>query len=166
MPYLAAAVANEFFDRAGQSGRRLTQIDIQKLVYFAHGWHLGLKGEPLIVETVEAWQYGPVVRSLYHHFRRFGSKPVTEKAVESMNLFGRVADTAPRMSGGAVDGDQYARSLVGAVWQKYGSLPPFKLVELTHASGSPWALARSEGKLFISNESIETYFKGFTTAAA
>ncbi len=82
MSYPAAAVANELLDLAGRSNRKLTQIDIQKLVYFAHGWHLALTDQDLIPDQIEAWTYGPVVRRLYDALKKFGNSPITEKVMD------------------------------------------------------------------------------------
>lgn len=159
MPYPATAVANELLDRASAEGVKLTQINIQKLVYFAHGWNLAWTGKPLILDLIEAWQYGPVVRTLYSQFRRFGSSPITTKAVEfSMNSLGTVETSVPLLD------DSYAKNVVGAVWQQYGRLQPFKLVELTHAPGSPWESARQRGDTYISNDEIHRYFSGLAQA--
>jgi uncharacterized phage-associated protein len=161
MPYPAAAVANELLDRAKESGRDLTQINIQKLVYFAHGWHLALKTAPLIQEPIEAWTYGPVVRRLYDALKYFGSSPITNKAVEwNMSPSGKLVYTTPCIEGISEDEDLYARSLVDTVWNKYGTLEPFKLVEITHLPGSPWANAVAEQRKIITNDEIRTYFTG------
>ncbi len=40
-------------------------MKLHKLLYYAAGWHLGFTGEPLFDEDIEAWQYGPVVPSIY-----------------------------------------------------------------------------------------------------
>jgi uncharacterized phage-associated protein len=63
--YDPKAIANYFIARAAADGKRLTPLQLIKLVYIAHGWYLGLTGEPLINEPPEAWQYGPVIPSLY-----------------------------------------------------------------------------------------------------
>lgn len=62
-PYESKAIANFFLQR-----QRLTQVRLHKLVYFAHGWHLGLNRGPLLDEAIQAWRYGPVVPSLYEEF--------------------------------------------------------------------------------------------------
>ena len=51
-------------------------MKVQKLVYYAHGWHLGLADAPLIGELVEAWRWGPVIRSLYAALAEFGNQPI------------------------------------------------------------------------------------------
>ncbi|ADW67187.1 Panacea domain-containing protein [Granulicella tundricola] len=153
MPFPATAVANELLDRASAEGLSLTQINIQKLVYFAHGWNLGWSANPLILDPIEAWQYGPVVRNLYNQFRRFGSSPITGKAVEfRIDSNGKIGTTCPTLE------DAYSKSVVGAVWNQYGRLQPFKLVELTHAPGSPWEAAWNAKKALIENEDIRRYF--------
>ena len=131
MPYPANAVANELIDRAAESGTPLTQINIQKLVYFAHGWNFAWFDKPLSEEHFEAWQYGPVVRTLYRQFRRFGSERITEKAVDlSFNSLGNIVSCVPSIPESA-DGS-LAKSAIGAVWKHYGTMQPFQLVELTH----------------------------------
>ena len=73
MPYDPKAIANYFLDLARAQEKALTPLKIQKLVYFANGWHLAIKGVPLINEQVEAWRFGPVIPSLYTHFERMGN---------------------------------------------------------------------------------------------
>ena len=74
------AVANYFLDCAKEDGESLTLLKLVKLVYLAHGWHLGLTGDPLIKENVEAWRYGPVVPSIYHDLKIFGNNAITRYA--------------------------------------------------------------------------------------
>ena len=69
------AIANEFLKKPNATGR-LTQMQLLKLTYIAHGWNLAVNGEPLVSEPVEAWNYGPVIRDLYNHIRFYGSDPI------------------------------------------------------------------------------------------
>ena len=59
------AVANWFIERGINEEYPLTHIEVQKLLYFAHGWMLGIHGEPLVEGNWEAWRYGPVLRDVY-----------------------------------------------------------------------------------------------------
>src|SRR5947209_3400405 len=80
MPYDAKAIANYFLDLAEAEAKSLTPMKLQKLVYYAHGWHLALTGRPLLDEEIQAWSFGPVIRSLYNEFREFGAEPITRRA--------------------------------------------------------------------------------------
>ena len=56
---------------------KVSNLELQKILYLAHMFHLGEhEGAPLISENFEAWEYGPVVPSLYRQARGFGSGPV------------------------------------------------------------------------------------------
>ncbi|WP_369210846.1 Panacea domain-containing protein [Xylella fastidiosa] len=76
MPYSPATIANYFLQRASKEGRALTPMQVLKLVYIAHGWHLGFRKEPLIDESVEAWRHGPAIRSLYNKIKNMEAVPL------------------------------------------------------------------------------------------
>ena len=67
-----------------QAGRTLCEISdwsisnlrLQKVLYFAHMHHLGEKKGPLIKETFEAWDYGPVEPKLYHRVKMYGREAI------------------------------------------------------------------------------------------
>jgi uncharacterized phage-associated protein len=82
MTHNPIAIANYFIELA----KFITPMKLQKLVYFAHGWCLALADKPLINEKIEAWQYGPVVSSLYREFKKYGNEGITSPAVEFKHL--------------------------------------------------------------------------------
>ena len=52
----------------------MSNLRLQKVLYIAHMYHLGLcEGEPLINDGFQAWDYGPVDSELYHHAKGFGA---------------------------------------------------------------------------------------------
>src|SRR5947209_5672014 len=119
MPFPAKAVANEFLSVAQQEGRGISPLKLQKLIYFANGWHLALRNDPLVNERFEAWQYGPVLRDLYLEFKLYGSKPIQKPAIEA-NLEDRsIVITTPRLEDHA-NADptkvQFAKDLIRKVW--------------------------------------------------
>jgi len=165
MSYPAAAVANELLDLANRSNRKLTQIEIQKLVYFSHGWHLAFNDENLIPDSIEAWTYGPVVRRLYDALKKFGNSVITEKVLDwNFEGPGVPSYCYPTIQSNSLEGDAVARALIQNVWDKYGMLGAFKLVEITHLEGSPWQQARAKGNAYIGNDEIKAYFKGIAAA--
>src|SRR5260370_7382775 len=76
MTVSARAVANELLDAAEDARSSIDPLQMQKLLYLAQGWTLGLTGDPLFREPIEAWEYGPVVPEIYHSVKMFGASPI------------------------------------------------------------------------------------------
>jgi uncharacterized phage-associated protein len=55
-------------------------MKLQKLLFFTHADFLIRTGRPLIKQEFEAWDYGPVIPSLYREFKKFKDQPITSKA--------------------------------------------------------------------------------------
>jgi uncharacterized phage-associated protein len=129
MPLNPKSIANFFLDLAKVSGDKISPMKLQKLVYYAHGWFAGYTGKPLINESVEAWQYGPVIPSLYQEFKRFGSGEIGAKAC-ALEGFEFVEVPPPE--------DEGMRKFLTSIWESYGKYTGIALSEMTHAAGSPW----------------------------
>ena len=57
------------FERVGLS---ITNIVLQKLLYYSKGWSLGLLDKPCFENAIHAWEWGPVVPSVYNVYEPFG----------------------------------------------------------------------------------------------
>jgi uncharacterized phage-associated protein len=66
---VAAWFVNEVDRKAGDS---ITNLKLQKLVYYAQAWAVTLLGRPLFDEGVEAWAHGPVVDVVYQEYKQHG----------------------------------------------------------------------------------------------
>jgi len=159
MPYSAAAIANEFLKLARDEGESLTPMKLLKLVYFAHGWYLALTGEPLIDEQVQAWRYGPVIKSLYHEFKSYGSGPITELiwVYQGGLKFRKV-----RIDDGPNAEENYrAKQVIKRVWEQYGHLTGVQLSNLTHLPDGPWANTPEKDKKGtpVPDSAIRNYFQ-------
>lgn len=115
------------FDVAGTLGERsgwnLSNLSLQKLVYLSQMIHLGEDGTPLFSEQFEAWDYGPVIPSLYHELKMFGSDHV-----ESYASLGRMNVTEGLLT-------EIVEYVVDLGLKKQ----PGQLVALTHWKGGAWA---------------------------
>lgn len=80
-PYTAIEVADFFLAFANERGEQLTNLKLQKLVYYAQAWYLANYKKPLIRDSFEAWVHGPVNPDLYHAFKERGYLPI-EKDVK------------------------------------------------------------------------------------
>ena len=138
-------VANRFLDLAAKAQDYLTPMQVLKLVYIAHGWMLGLYGRPLIRDDVQAWQYGPVIPTLYNEMREYRSAPVTRQL------------RSPSHDALSATEDD----LVCQVYKIYGKKSGPALSRLTHAEGTPWALTYRPGTfgLVIPTDIIEDHYQ-------
>lgn len=64
-----------------QRGEILTNLKLQKLIYYAQAWWLALKQEPLFSEDFEARVHGPVLPSQYQRFKKYKWSPILEEMV-------------------------------------------------------------------------------------
>src|SRR5690349_9248551 len=78
--YDVRGVANFVLDRAAKSGVPVTNLSLNKIVYFLHQAFLENYKLPLVSAKIEAWEHGPVFRELYHQFKNFGAGRITTKA--------------------------------------------------------------------------------------
>lgn len=127
----AQEVANCFIEFASEIDENdLTNLKLQKLLYLAQGTSLAKRGRPLFNEPIEAWDFGPVVRSVYDNFKSCGSFPITafDKRVKKSTL-----------------PEKEKRFLLG-IWEKYGKYSANYLVDLTHKPNSPWKKTFVRGK--------------------
>lgn len=152
-PYPASTVANTLLEIAAEGGGRLTPMQLQKLVYIAHGWHLAVYGRPLTSSRIEAWQYGPVIPSLYRDTRGYGAQPVETLIAPVAAALAGVRDVgAPTVPAE----DEEAWALLRRVWTLYGSLDGVRLSALTHQRGTPWyAVWHDRGGSETGSEAID-----------
>lgn len=106
---------------AERSGWKLSNLELQKILFLAHMFHLGRTGQPLVDGNFEAWAYGPVHPTLYHRVKLFGSDQVGD-------VFYGVGDV-PSGSERAIL-DEALANLVNA--------GPGRLVAATHRRDGAW----------------------------
>ena len=120
-------------------GELLTNLKLQKLLYYQQGFHLAFFGTPLFEESVESWMYGPVVPSVYDEYSKYGSAslPVTTQAIT-------LTDDEER--------------LFNEVFDAYREFSAIGLMNKTH-SERPWieAVPHDRGTV-ITQDSMKAYF--------
>jgi uncharacterized phage-associated protein len=107
----------------------LTPLEVQKLLYLAHMVSLGRSnGErPLVRESFQAWDYGPVLPSLYHQLKMFGDSPVRDV------FLAKSRDDSP------------SAKIIGQVAKSYANKSAGDLVAMTHRDGGAWAKSYRPG---------------------
>ena len=109
-----------------KSDWKLSNLELQKMIYICHMFYFGQQNEPLVSGDFEAWDYGPVHPSLYHHLKRYGAKPIDKSAFEA------VEDLCESNHKGQIEILNYLLK----------SFPPGsgpKLVAITHWDNGAWA---------------------------
>lgn len=119
--YKAIDVAYCILKLAQQKGLSMTNLKLQKLVYIAHGYKLGLCGSPLIDEAPQAWKYGPVIHSVYYQFKSYADRTIN-------------IDTS-KIRCTLKEEDQ---TIIADVLDLYGADSAIDLVNLTHEADTPW----------------------------
>jgi len=156
-PYSASQIANFFLLKAKSEKRSITMLKLVKLCYIAHGWYLALRDDDLIDENIEAWQYGPVVPSIYHEFKHFGRNPINALATEARfdgNDLQFETPEIPRQ-------DQFTRNVLEKVWNVYKGMQPGALIDKTHLKNTPWSKYFKEGhqNTEIPSNAIRDHYK-------
>lgn len=122
--YKAVDIAIEILRQGARHDQEFTHMQLQKLVYIAHGLSLGERALPLIQENVNAWKYGPVIPEIYDRFKRYGRDPIPFHALPE----------ARQQS----DIDEESEEIIQQTIDIFGSYTGGQLSELSHRPGSPW----------------------------
>lgn len=71
---------------ANDRQKNITNLQLQKILYYIAGIYAGIYGKPLFADIIEAWQYGPVVRNVYIEYCAWGSLPLQQETSVSLGL--------------------------------------------------------------------------------
>lgn len=146
-PYSALTIAKWLIAWADAEGDELSNMKLQKLLYYAQGHHLARRDAPLFREDIAAWSHGPVVPRVYHVYKRFGANSIT------------MPDSDP-FTWDEVDPD--TAEFLGMVWNTYGGYSAGRLRNMTHEE-APWRkswLDEDDPEKIITEREMGRYFRG------
>ncbi|MFI4975059.1 MAG: Panacea domain-containing protein [Caulobacterales bacterium] len=110
----------------------VTNLALQKLMFFAHGQHMLTDGRPLVNGYFEAWRYGPVHPLVYQAFKETGDAPIRKRAT-AFNFLTGEEKPIPTAD------DQQAVDVLDRILSSLGRLSVGRLIEISHAARGPWA---------------------------
>lgn len=85
--YDAITVSHYIIDYEDSKGRTVSNLRLQKLLYFIQSTFLAIAGYPCFEEDLEAWDYGPVVPEVYRRYKIFGSTMIpAEEDIDSLDI--------------------------------------------------------------------------------
>lgn len=150
MLYLTTAseVAECIIHFCAEHGDSVTNLKLQKLLYYCQAWYLAIHGEPLFKDSFEAWVHGPAIPHVYGDYKKHGFDPIPN-AVKSKTK----CKDIPRS----------VMDHVAEVLKVYSRYSGYDLERLTHEE-EPWIKARkglprdasSHNK--ISNEDMKRFY--------
>jgi uncharacterized phage-associated protein len=145
---ISIASANVIGDEGEVEG--VTNLKLQKILYFIEAYSLAVTKKSLFSDQIEAWDYGPVIPTVYHEFKSHGSDPIS---IDNPNLVAMKQDT---------------KEMIEGVWNTFNKYSASRLVDITH-SHNPWknAFKVQKGGLkqtcVIDRDEMKEYYTGLFT---
>jgi uncharacterized phage-associated protein len=128
------SIANFFIK---ESNYTVTPLQLVKLVYISYGYVLAIVEEELFSEDIEAWQFGPVIPSVYHTFKHYKRNKITELSTE-LTFDDDFSFNEQKYEIENNENSKIVIQILKAVWSHYKRYTAFQLIDLTHKSGTPW----------------------------
>lgn len=121
----------------------ISNLKLQKLLYYCQAYSCALTGKPMFTEEMEAWDYGPVIPSVYHEYKRYGRRNIPLSDIETFELADYGTDSA----------------IIRLVKEQKGQYSAIALKDMTHKE-TPWKKAFAIGrKQPIDTDTIREYFR-------
>ncbi|MFV0515853.1 MAG: Panacea domain-containing protein [Aminipila sp.] len=153
MSYNALDIAKYVVKYGNEMEYSISNLKLQKILYFIQAVFLVEKNDKkgCFIDKIEAWDFGPVVPSVYHYFKQYGNRTIPlNKEKENSCVCGF-------NSYNITDED---KELINQMVDACEDFSAVQLVEATH-SQLPWKTAYKKGmNCEITKESIFNYFKG------
>jgi len=154
--YPALAIGNYFIKKnlsLEEKDHSLSIMKLQKLIYIAHGSWLASRLQPLINESIEAWRFGPVIRSVYDEYKG--------KGLEMLDKLARNPFTKKNYEIEEAE----VRDFLEKVRESTFKISGIQLSNWSHEEGGPWDQVYNHtkngdtGYAAIDNLLIKEYFE-------
>lgn len=116
----------------------ISNLKLQKLLYYAQGCFLALRDQALFDDPIVAWKHGPVVENVCHLYKENGANGI---------VFDEKFDFSK------IDDD--VETILEEVYDVFGQYSAWKLRNMTH-NETPWKSTNQNS--IIPNETIKDYF--------
>jgi uncharacterized phage-associated protein len=145
----AHKIAKYIISELQDAGEAVSNIKLQKLLYYVQGWHMGLYDKQVFEDEFQAWRNGPVIYDVFKEYEAFGAYNPITKLTHRPNV------------------SEALEKHIYEVLECYGGESAFSLVALTHREW-PWIEARGDLPLHASSQNIisKNTMKDFFAAKA
>ena len=148
-PYDPWVIANWFIDRAKAEGldKKMTNMFLQKMMFFAYGHYLANKGDEmaLLKGYFEAWEHGPVHPAIYRLCKKYGRGPITERLQPTERIY-------PQANNANRELPKDVEDILSIVWIRLKNLSANQLRALSHVSGGAWDLTVKKSATGVANK--------------
>jgi len=131
MGYDSRSVTNFILDLCDEQGFEVTNMALNKIIFFAHSDLIATQEHALVKATFEAWKHGPVLPIIYHEFKHSGAMAITSRAKKLCKLTGNkvVADYNDLI---------HLREFLSDCVSVYARMTASQLRALSHEKGGAW----------------------------
>ena len=141
--YSANTIAKYVINKCHEANKSVSNLKLQNILYFIQAEFLISKGEPCFNETIEAWDFGPVVPDVYHRYKVYGGANIPTVFAGHTGYTFTESDKA----------------LIDGIIDKCAKYSAATLVDITHHQ-APWKKAYCQyAGAIITNSSIQDFSK-------
>lgn len=133
-PQSPLAVANFVIEIAKEQNNPVTNLKLQKVLFFLQGFCLYKYQEKLINGCFSKWKYGPVEETVYNNFKSNGALPINDMYIDIFFDRGSIKSKEVRIS----TLNQDILSELKKTTKSIIHIEPWELVRMTH-SHSSWS---------------------------
>ena len=133
--YDIRGVANFVLELADEHNLPVTNLALNKILYFLHVVFLHETKRPLVSAKIEAWQHGPVFREIYHQFKCFGKAAISAKATKIDPMTGNRVEVKIEM-------ESSEQQIILNHCIELLKIRPSALVDMSHVEDGAWFHAR------------------------
>ncbi len=150
--YSPGCIANYFIANC----KKPTNLKLNKLSYISYGLALALYDIEIFQEAIQAWKLGPVIPSIYHEFKSYGTSTIT---IDKLSYSYSYLDDE-KVYFKIDNDDKKVEGVLKKVIENYDDMPISALIARTHEEGTPWYESYVEGvsNKIIHKECIKKYY--------
>jgi uncharacterized phage-associated protein len=140
----AIDIANYFLSLTDlDSGEGISNLKLQKIMYYAQALHLALFDKVLFEDNIEAWPHGPVISNIYHDCKIYKNNPIPSAQID-ISLY------PPKI-----------QNYLNQIYYTYGQYSAWILRDLTHIKNTPWDLVyeNNSSSVEIPTELMKNFYR-------
>jgi uncharacterized phage-associated protein len=151
-------VARYVINYAIEKSHPISNLQLQKILYYIQAYFLVEKGEVCFKENIINWVYGPVIVEVYDEYRFYGPNKIDDiqKTYTDVSFnckSSKIEIKQKEFLDNIIKNED--KALIDKVVDKYMEWSPFKLVAKTHEE-NPWKCTRQND--IISVQSIKDFY--------